>query len=210
MGSAAGAHMARLNARERRRSLAGMPELFRTHRFAGSAMGVASISTPSSFASRAGPITFRTAIRITENAGVHRGLVFEFGGTTNGIALWIGDETIGFHSGPAGLNDGATATFENGAELPVGLELDLVCAAHPGKGQVRIWGNGRELARYQTKSGGPFNPMVWSGSNDGSFASAAQGTLVSDVPAESVGAPAGFEVIAPLSVYQKQVPRHFV
>lgn len=202
----------RLHARERRRSLAGLPELSRTHRFfdaVGGAMAVETITTAASFGSRAGPVTFQSAIRITENGGEHRGIVFEIGGTTNGIALWVGDQTIGFHAGAAGTTNGATALFDNGSELPPGMEIDLVVSAIPGTGKVRMWGNGREIARAQA-SGLIFSPMVWSGSGNGSFATMLKDTLVSDVPVESAITPTGFEVIEPLSVYQKQVPRHFV
>lgn len=200
------------HARERRRSLAGVLELRRTHRIfneAGGAMAVDTLTTSQLFASRAGPITFQTAIRILDNGGEHRGLVFEIGGTANGIALWVGDQTIGFHAGPTGTTNGGTALFDNGAELPPGLELDLVVSTIPGTGKVRLWGNGRELARGQA-SGLIFNPMVWSGSGNGSFATVLKDNAVTDVPVESAIAPTGFEVIEPLSAYQKQVPRHFV
>jgi len=175
------AQAVRFHARERRLSLAGVPELHRTHRIYGvTGMAVASIDTGAVFPNRTSPITFRTAIRITENTGEHRGLVFEFGDATTGAALWIGDETIGFHAGDDGTTDGATALFDNGAELPVGLELELIAAIRPGDGRVRL------------------------------FASAVQGTIIADVPEISQGAPAGFDVIEALSVYQGQIPRHFI
>jgi len=212
MGMGGLIQVARFHSLDRRRSLAGIPNLARTHRIfdeAGGAMAVATITTSAQFASRSGPITFRTAIRITANAGQHRGLILEIGGTTNGIAIWVGDQTIGFHAGPAGTANGATALFDNGSELPVGLEMDLVCAVIPGKGLVRMWGNGREIARGAA-SNGLFSPMAWSGSGNGSFATGPSTTAVSDAPAASTGSPAGFEVIEPLSVYQKQIPRHFI
>ena len=194
--------------RERRRSLAGVPEMYRTHQiYGGTAMAVASIDTGSIFPARDILVTFKTAIRITDNAGQHRGLVFEFGDSTTGVALWIGDQTIGFHAGDSGTTDGATATFDNGAELPVGLELDLIAAVRPGSGLVRLYGNGREIARGAA-SGGAASP--WASGAAGSFAAAAQGTVPTDVPVASQGAPAGFEVIEPLSVYVGQIPRHFV
>lgn len=208
-------HAVQFHARERRRSLAGLPELARTHRIYDSATGaiaVATITTAAAFPSRAGPITFRTAIRVIENSGSPgqtRGLILEIGGTTNGVAIWMGDQTIGFHAGPEGTVNGATALFDNGAIWPEGLEIDLVCAVIPGTGRVRMWGNGRELARSRA-SGNVFSPMVWGGSGNGSFATGPSATTVSDVPAESNIAPEGFQVIEPLSAYQKQVPRHFV
>jgi len=202
------AQAVRFHARERRLSLAGVPELHRTHRIYGvTGMAVASIDTGAVFPNRTSPITFRTAIRITENTGEHRGLVFEFGDATTGAALWIGDETVGFHAGDDGTTDGATALFDNGAELPVGLELELIAAIRPGDGRVRLFGNGREIARG-VASGGSVSP--WAADSEGSFASAVQGTIIADVPEISQGAPAGFDVIEALSVYQGQIPRHFI
>lgn len=196
------------HARERRRSLAGVPELFRTHRIRGaSAMAVASIDTGAIFPSRAGFVTFKTAIRITENSGEHRGIVFEFGDSTTAVALWVGDQTVGFHAGDAGDADGATALFNNGAELPVGAEYSLVAAVRPGDGRVRLWANGTEVARAQATNEAI---SAWAADSAGAFAAAVQGTVVADVPAISQGAPAGFDVIEPLSVYINQIPRHFL
>jgi hypothetical protein len=197
--------------RERRRSLAGVPELFRTHHLydvAGGALAVATIDTAELFPVRSGFVTFATLIRITENAGVHAGLVFEFGDAAGGCALWIEDEGIGFHAGAAGDADGATAFFDQGAELPVGLELALVASVRPGDGRVRLFGNGREIARAQATNE-TFDPLEWSTDGAGSFASNESGTVVTDVPAGSAQAPAGFEVLRPLAVYVNQIPRHF-
>ncbi len=195
----------------RRLSLAGVPEMFRTPQiFGGTVMAVASLATGDIFPSRTGPITFKTAIEITANAGQHRGMVLELGSAAIGVGLWIGDQTIGFHAGEDGVVNGATALFDNGAELPVGLMLDLVIGVRPGDGRVRIWGNGKEIARKVATSNTFGAAGEWSDTDAGSFAAAAQGAVVPDVPAISQGAPAGFTVIEPLSVYVGQVPRHFV
>ena len=195
----------------RRLSLAGVPEMFRTMQiFGGTAMAVADIDTGAIFPSRTTPITFRTAIEITANAGVHKGLVFEFSGSDIGAALWIGDQTIGFHAGEDGTVNGATALFDNTAELPVGLLMDLVVAIRPGDGRVRMWGNGTELARAVASSNTFGVAGTWAEDSNGSFAAAPQGTIIVDVPAASQVAPGGFTVIEPLSVYVGQVPRHFI
>lgn len=200
----------RFHSRERRRSLLGMPEMHRTHHIFGASMAVAALDTDAIFPARSTLVTFLTAIRITDNAGEHRGLVFEFGDTARGAALWIEDERIGFHAGATGTVDGADAIFDNTAELPVGLELSLVVAVRPGDGRIRMWGNGTEIARG-VASGGDFGPGDWAAIEDGSFASAPATGVVPDVPATSRVAPDdGFEVIEPLSVYVGQVPRHFV
>jgi hypothetical protein len=195
----------------RRQSLAGIPEMFRTHQiFGGTVMAVADIDTGAIFPSRTSPITFRTAIEITANAGVHKGLVFEFSGADIGAALWVGDQTIGFHAGEDGTVNGATALFDNTVELPVGLLMDLVVAIRPGDGRVRMWGNGQELARAVASSDTFGAAKAWAEDSNGSFAAAVQGTVVVDVPAGSQIAPDGFTVIEPLSIYVGQVPRHFV
>ncbi len=195
----------------RRLSLAGVPEMFRTHQiFGGTAMAVADIDTGEIFPSRTTPITFRTAFEITENAGVHKGLVFEFSGTNIGAALWLGDQTIGFHAGEDGTVNGATALFDNTVELPVGLLMDLVVAIRPGDGRVRMWGNGTELARAVASSNTFGAAKAWAEDSNGSFATAKQGTVIVDVPAGSQIAPDGFTVVEPLSIYVGQVPRHFV
>lgn len=199
------------HSRERRRSLAGIVELHRTHRiFGGTSMPVANIDVASVFPVRTTLITFRTSVRIIAGAGQHRGLMFELGDATIGAAAWVGDQTIGFHAGEDGVVDGATALFDNSAELPVGLELELVFGVRPGDGRVRMWGNGTEIARSVASSGDFGAAGAWAAASAGSFAAAAQGTVVPDVPVISQGAPAGFEVIEPLSVYVGQVPRHFV
>lgn len=202
----------RFHSRERRRSLAGVPELFRTHRiFGGSTMAVDAIPTSDIFPSPAlsRPVTMKTAIRITENSGTHVGIAFEFGAGQVGIAVWLEDDKIGFHAGAREVTgEGANAIFDNGAELPVGAEIELVVACRPGDGRCRLWGNGRELARAvstnATMLGG------WSGTANGSFATQPKDTIITDVPVGSRVAPDGFELIEPLSIYVGQVPRHFV
>jgi len=177
-------------------------------------MEIASIATATQFPVLTTPITFKTAIEITAGTGVgldeHRGLVFELGDATIGTALWVGDSTIGFHSGEDGVANGATALFDNTVELPVGLVLELVVSVRPGDGRVRMWANGNELARATASSNGFGAAGSWAAASNGSFASAVQGTIIVDVPAVSQGAPSGFAVIEPLSVYVGQVPRHFV
>ncbi len=188
--------------RERRKSLAGVPEMFRTH-FLGD-IPTATIDA-ARFPVRTTLITFWTSIRI--DAVDPTGLVFEFGDSTTGIAGWIDNATVNLRAGDAAAADRGLATFTNGSgDLPVGLELDLVFAVRPGDGRVRIWGNGQEIARDTATNGQLTNG--WAASSDGAFAAAVNGTTPADVTQS--GAPANFTVIQPLSVYVSQVPRHFV
>lgn len=198
------------HSRERRRSLAGIPELYRTaQHFGGTAMAVASLDTDALFPDLTLPITFKTAITITDNVGQHRGLVFEFGDAAIGAALWVGDETIGFHAGEDSTVNGATALFDNSAELPIGWSPEIVVSIRPGDGRIRMWANGNELARATASSDTFGVAGAWTAASEGSFAAAAQGAVVPDVPAASQGAPDGFTVVEPLSVFNGQVPRHF-
>lgn len=131
----------RFHSRERRRSLAGVPELFRTL-----FLGIPTATIPAgSFPVRDVLVTFWTAVRIT--GATPAGLVFEFGDGTTAIAAWLNDTDIQFRAGDAAAADRGLATFDNTVSLPDTLELDLVFACRPGDGRVRIWGNGLEIAR---------------------------------------------------------------
>ena len=195
------------HARERRKSLAGLLDVPRTHRiFGGAAMAVADINI-NQFPTRTTLVTFQTAIRITAAAAV-AGLAFEIGDSTMGVGLWLGSQTLGFHAGEDGTVNGATALFDNGTAWPDGLELDIVAAVRPGDGRVRIWANGQEVARSTASSDTFGAGGAWAASSNGSFAAAVQGTTPVDV-VES-GAPTNFDVIEPLSVFVGNIPRHFV
>lgn len=202
------------HSRERRRSLAGVPELFRTHQIFGvTEMAFAPIPIEQ-FPDRNSYVTFRTSIRVLAGTGAgldeHRGMIFEFGSNGSGVAAYLADTGIGFHAGPSGDVTGANAVFDNGGELPEGLELDLTFAVKTGNGKIRIYGDGNEIARAEASSGGFGVLGRWAQTQPGSFATAVQGATVIDVPTISLGAPSGFEVIEPLSVYVGSVPQQFV
>ena len=151
------------------------------------------------------PATFWTAIRITGASPA--GLIFELGNDTTGIAAWVDDDTIGFRAGDAAAGDFGSALFVNAAgTLPDGLELDLVFAVRPGDGRVRMWGNGREIARGVAANGQL--PNGWSSGTNGSFALNRSGNTPPDVT--EFGIPADFACIEPLRAFMGQIPRHFV
>lgn len=188
------------HSRERRRSLAGVPEMFRT-RFYGIP------TTPvlaTEFPTRDVLFTFWTAIRVT--GATPTGLIFELGDATTAVAAWIDDNEVNFRAGDAAADDRGLAQFDNLVSLPNTLELDLVFAVRPGDGRVRIWANGNEVARGVATNGQLSNG--WAASSNGAFAAAAVGALPADVT--ETGAPSDFDVIEPLSVYVGQVPRHFI
>ena len=149
------------------------------------------------------PVTFKTAIRVT--GATPAGNVFEFASTARGVALSILGRFIGFVAG--GLTtEQSLALFDNGSNLPTGLELDLVAAVDPGTGRTRLWANGQEIARAAA-SGGDLG-IGWGGVGLGSVATAANGTTHNAV-ASGAGTPTDFDVIEPLSVYMGQTPRQF-
>ncbi len=173
-------------------------------------MPVASIAT-NLFPIRTTLVTFKTSIRILAGTGVgsdeHRGLVFEIGDSAAGVAIWLDDTTVNAHAGEDGIVTGANVVHDNTVELPVGLELSLVLAVRPGDGRFILWGNGEELDRSQATDLDFDTAGEWASSSPGSFAAVVQGTTISDVA--QTGAPSGFEVIEPLSVYMGVVPTHF-
>lgn len=181
--------------------------MFRTHFIA---LPSVAIVTNDLFPDRDAPITFVADIRILVNAGVHKGLVFEFGSDVNGAAVWIDDDKIGFTIGNGVVDTVAAATgvFDFGSEIPPGLEAIIVLAIRPGDGKARLWFNSRRLIAAEA-SGGTFTAGLWADTGDGSYASAPNGTTPLNVPAASRVIPDGFELISPLSVYQGQIPRQF-
>ncbi len=189
--------------RERRKSLAGIPKLHRTHLLMGDGvMGLDFASGDIFGPTRQAPVTLRTAIRVTAAAGV-AGNLFEAAIATEGTSIEFGSQTFIIRSGA----DGATnlvATFDNGAAWPDGIELDIVVAIHPGLGRAVAWFNGRQVVVGDSSA--PFGVNGWVGGNAGSFALDAN---AGSRTASSAAAPTNFEVIEPLSVYAKQIPRQF-
>lgn len=195
----------RFHSRERRRSLAGVPDMRRTHRvYGGVAMAVSTVDTGAIFPDRSRLVTFHTAVRITGSNPI--GLIFEFGSSTRGIALGIYQRFLSFGAGGTSTEQ-ALASYNNITNFPAGLEMDIVAAVRPGDGLVRTWVNGLELKRGAAAAGNLGGD--WSDSEAGSFASASSGTVRGGFTALDQ-APSDFEVIEPLSVYMGQVPRHFV
>lgn len=188
--------------RRRLRGMRGSPDLFRTHAYDIPTAAIAAASFPT----RDVPITFATAILITANSGTHQGLIFELGDATTAVAAWVDDDGITFRAGDTG-DDAAAATFTTGTgELPVGRLFELVFAVRPGDGRVRAWDGSIELARATAVNGAL--PNGWAAASNGAFGAAAVGALPADVT--RTGAPAGFMVVRPLSVFAGQAPRHFV
>ncbi len=192
------------HARDRRRSLAGVVDLFRTHQFSGSSsIAVSSIGTAAVFPDRSGLVTFATKVRVT--GAVPLGLVFEFGSTNRGCGVGFLNTLLAFSVGGATVFATA-AIFNNVTAFPIGQEIDIVCACNPGNGKARLWLDGEIAARSQAAVntfGGD-----WADTGDGSFAAVGAGTVHANLAAANQ-APSSFEVIEPLSVFVGAVPRHF-
>ena len=194
----------RYYARERRKALdGGPPALHRTREYPIPSTPILAAEFPDTDV----PITLRTRVRIVANAGVHEGLIFEVGDAATAMAAWIDDDQIAFRAGDALAADRGLASVTTGTgELQIDREFDLTFVVNPGDGRVRIWDRGdNELARDAASNGQL--PNGWAASSNGAFAAAAVGALPADVL--QTGAPNGFVVIRPLSVFVGQVPRHF-
>lgn len=189
------------HSRERRKSLHGVPELHRTHRFAIPTTPINNLSFPN----RDQSVTFRTSVKIT--AADPTGIIFELGDATTAIAAWIDNGKLSLRAGDAAAADRGLAEFDNAADLPIGRKFDLVFSVRPGDGSVRIWGSGGEELARGVATGGQL-PNGWAAASDGAFAAAATGALPADVT--QTGAPTNFDVVEPLEVYFGQEPRHFV
>lgn len=198
---------AQFHRRERRRSHANVPKLYRTHRLVGSGqIGVATVDPSSIFSGRElSPVTFKTAIQISDNASTREGLVFEFSDASGGTALFLSDTTMVAVSGDDAGNDNLSITFDNVVQLPAGAKFDVILALSPGLGRGELWLNGHSVANGVTTSG-DFGSIGWFSGDNGSFASAANGAVPAGV---SALAPQNFSVIEPLSVYIGQIPRQF-
>lgn len=194
------------HSRERRKSLAGLPELFRTHRIFGTTVMAVSNIVVGTFPVRDSEVTFQTAIRIADNTTARAGLIFEFGSSTSGLALWMDDTTLNFRAGGTG-NAGVSGVYDNVVQWPATLELDLVAAVRPGLGLVAVWANGREIIKAQSIDT-TFLNGEWAAASAGSFAEDVQGTTPADV-GETL-APVEFTVIEPMSVYVGSRPRQFI
>lgn len=185
--------------RERRRSLAGIPRMHRTHRFGGSGAGTLTIDPidhDAAFPDRSRPITLRSACRIVENAGVHRGVQWQFGPDGNGRLFFALQDTIlAFGAGGLAADDFILGIYSFGGEIPPGLLLDVVCAANPGNGRIMCWANGTRVISAQAANG----------TMGGSFCEATP-----DGYFTKVGKLDGYESVSPLDVYYGQLPREFV
>lgn len=152
------------------------------------------------------PITFRTRIRITGAAPT--GALFQFGTAGQSIAAWVTDAgtvvvAAGDVSNASLPDDGATAT--RSFTVATGEELDLAFAAIPGAGVVAVWVNGR-----MTRSEAVNNTLQvsqWGVTGGVGVFGIALASSPTFVPSASRVAPTDFEIIEPLSIYQKQAPR---
>lgn len=193
------AHALAFHRRERTRShRTVIAELFRTAEFLQSENPIV---TSTVFPNRTGDVTFEVEISI-DGVGSN-GLVFEFGSSLTGAAIYINGSSISFSAGDA-ANDGVTVTAAAG--VPAQQNFRIVAAVRAGTGEARLWVDGRLLGRGTAPNGKL--PNGWSGSASGAVGTFS-GPVSARVPVPQAVALTNASVVGPLKVYMKQVPRHF-
>lgn len=169
------------HSRERTRSQRTVvSELFRTHTFVPEAV----IPTATAFPYRTGDVTFEFTLLISGPAPA--GDVLQVGSGPN-VTLSISGTDLTLHVGGAG-NDGVDLVAVDA--VPSEGKYHVAIAARAGTGEARLWVNGRLLARGQSVDE---NFSEWSNDADGAY-----GVGLTDA-----------SVVSLLSVFMKQVPRHF-
>ncbi|HEX5040177.1 MAG TPA: hypothetical protein VFW95_08600 [Candidatus Limnocylindria bacterium] len=155
-------------------------ELFRTHSFEPEDV----IPTATAFPYRTGDVTFEFELTVTGPAPA--GDPLQIGSGPN-VTLSISGTDLTLHVGGAG-NDGVDLTAADA--VPAEGKYRIAIAARAGTGEARLWVNGRLLARGQSVDE---DFSEWSNDVDGAY-----GVGLTDAAVTSL-----------LSVYMKQVPRHF-
>ena len=158
-------------------------------------------------ATLARPITFHTEIEITGAAA--EGVIFEFGNSTTGIKCWLeGGDTLAVAAG-----DGTTSS-NTGADAAVvidaiadGSRFDIVVAANPGAGALRLWADGQLIIRETSSQ--PWTSNTWAAAADGSVGQAENGTSNSRSTVDITTAPNDFAVVRSLEAFVGQLPRFF-
>lgn len=187
-------------ARERRADRAGYPKRMEVSQRYPPTLAIDQIpSNP--VADRTRPCSFYCEIGILDNGGVHRGLVWEIGGSLSGAALWVEDDEIGFRAGGAAAANRSYATWSTGTgELQPGRRLRLMCIADPQNRQVSIYDGGRLIAHDTVVEAWDNNE--WAGGNGGGYGTGALLGVPADVP--QTGPPNGFQLLSALQIMQYQ------
>lgn len=191
----------RYHARERRLSRRTVvSELFRTHTFAEAGNP---IDTGLFFPSRDENVTIQLRMEITGPAP--SGVLFELGSSTTGIGIVCNGNIIAAAAGD-GDDDGTFIAVSDGLpDLTVGRVYDIVYSVRPGTGESRLWVNGRLLGRNTAVNGALTNGWA---DLEGGAVNDTEGTLNSDL-ALVAGPKQDGRVAGDVSVYHKQLPRHF-
>jgi hypothetical protein len=173
-------------------------QLFITHRYTTSDTNIATATVfPGTV--RAAPVTFAFDLIRT---GAANGIVFEFGSTTRGVAVWLNGNDLGVAAGTgtAAPTNGVTLNL-TGALPATGARFRFVLAITPGNGRVELWRNGTLVAQG-TASAGSFGGD-WADTDNGAVG-AVQGTVNDRVPAGQRVALANTTIVGPLEVYARQ------
>lgn len=187
------------NSRERVRSFRDVASgLFATQNFGVSQVD---LDTDAYFGDRNLPITITTAIEITGAAA--DGLLWEFGGSIDGIKLAINSGTLYAAAGDNAGDGGVDGNWADASIDTVGARLYTAFAHCPGTGRLRVWVNGEMVIRA-TAVAPPLDQ--WAGTNNGSVGEAESGSSTTRGQLITT-APVDFALIEPCKVFYKQLPR---
>lgn len=171
--------------------------LYRTHRFA---IGAAGIATGTVFPSRAVPFTLAVKVRVITATAA--GVIFELGSETTGLALWIAsaDRRIHLACGDAAAADGITL---QGPVTRAGGIYEIVAATIPADGLASLWVNGRQEATGRAT--GLRLPNGWADAGAGAVGHV-EGTVTTRVTVADRIALTDAAVISAVSCFQNQRP----
>ncbi len=183
--------------RERSRSLRGVPDLFRS-RMETPANDLAGI--PLSVANS--PMLLTGTIRLTDANYV--GSLFSFG-QTSGAVIAVGITTGQVLTSVVGSGVNLAET-EYSMVSGVGAELDVALVINPGAGFHETYLNGQRVARST-----PVDPQFGGttvSNEDGAYGFPTTQLIIGDAAAAANTPLFGVEVVASLSIYYNQKPRH--
>jgi hypothetical protein len=187
-------------ARRRRKGLQDpTSQLFITHRFGVADTNIATGTVFPQSNVRSFPVTF--SFELTRS-GVGAGVVFEFGSTTRGVAVWADGNNVGVAAG-AGTgapNNGVTLTATNG--LPsTGRRFKFALTMTPGNGVVELYRDG-DLISGGVAVANTFNGE-WADTDAGAVGNL-QGTVNDRVPIGKRIALANVALVGQLKVFLRQ------
>lgn len=190
----------------RRKRLGRLDPAFRLRRTHSYAPGTTGIDM-AAFPDRLRPITIITELVTTSTNPT--GIICEFGGSGIGFLFGLAaGQSLEFGAGSAApaSPQGAVGAVVVPALAVAGVGFHFAIAVDPGTGRVRVYHDGKIILRVDTSTG---MTSGWAGGDAGSVGAAPSGGFNPSTPSAVSGAPSGFELVAPLQMYNGQLPRNF-